>query len=85
VAPAGLGEDHQARWLWGLALELFPDVATLDLDRYGEIVDPLQPPFPDQPANTSQQAEGSGIVTPPERVKQLCPTFRKRAVCAVAR
>ncbi len=38
IARAGLGNEHEALFMWEVSQQLFPEVANLDLDRYGSSV-----------------------------------------------
>ena len=38
IARAGLGDEHEALFMWEVSQQLFPEVSDLDLDRYGSSV-----------------------------------------------
>jgi len=38
IARAGLGNEHEALFMWEVSQQLFPEVSDLDLDRYGSAV-----------------------------------------------
>lgn len=75
VAYAGDGDTHQARWMWDVANQLFPDAEILDLERFGDLTDPLLAEYPEPGESRQEDHASDATLTPPKKRRTPKPRF----------
>ncbi|MGB7491283.1 MAG: energy transducer TonB [Thermoanaerobaculia bacterium] len=81
IARAGLGDEHEALFMWEVSQQLFPEVSNLDLERYGSSVaetlrrDSLALAYP--PPDPITSVEDEQEVLSPAEIFALDPSDEK--------
>ena len=74
VAVAGQGRGDEAIWYWQVAQQLFPQVAEIDLTRFGPAAGFLRMHPPRRPA-AGRSSAAAGIFEPPVKLEAPLPDF----------